>query len=120
MKDPNSFATEIDEDFLKAVYEVVEKIPRGKVATYVQVGEKAGYQKSAREVGYAVSIGPTGRNLPYHRVVNQKGTLAPDYVFGGQDKQRRMLEEEGVTFLENGLIDMEKHLWGEYEQLTLF
>ncbi len=110
----------IDKAFLDAVYEVVARIPRGKVATYVLVGEKAGYPRAAREVGHAMSHAPANRDLPYHRVVNKQGTLSPDYAFGGQDIQRRMLEEEGVTFHENGLINMERHLWSDYEQLTLF
>lgn len=110
----------IDKQFLAAVYDVVAQIPKGKVATYGMVGEKAGYQRASREVGHAMSHAPAGRSLPCHRVVNKQGTLSPDYVFGGQDVQRRMLEEEGITFHENGLIRMERHLCGEYEQLTLF
>ena len=111
---------EINAKFLQDVYSVVGEIPRGKVATYGQIGTKAGYPKSAREVGYAMSHAPSDLELPYHRVVNKQGTLAPDYAFGGQEKQREMLKEEGITFMDNGLINMEKHTWSDYEQMTLF
>ncbi|HCF93088.1 MAG TPA: cysteine methyltransferase, partial [Firmicutes bacterium] len=37
--------------------------------------------------------------------------LAPDYVFGGADLQREMLEQEGISFTEDGRIEMAKHLW---------
>lgn len=46
--------------------------------------------------------------------------LAPDYAFGGQEKQRALLEAEGVTFLADGRIDMTLHLWGKYEQFNIF
>jgi methylated-DNA-protein-cysteine methyltransferase-like protein len=56
---------------------------------------------------------PEGLNLPCHRVVKVTGELAPGYVFGDHEIQRGMLEAEGVTFREDGTIDMEKHLWRE-------
>ena len=34
--------------------------------------------------------------------MNRTGALAPDYAFGGQEKQRALLEAEGVTFLADG------------------
>ncbi len=120
MIDNRNSRPDITKEFLDAVYEIAAQIPRGKVATYGMVGEKAGYPRSAREVGYAMGHAPAGLDLPYHRVVNQTGTLAPEPVFGGQEVQRRMLEEEGVTFRGDGRIDMERHLWSEYEQLRLF
>ena len=110
----------IDEEFLNAVYDIVEQIPYGKVATYGQVGDKAGYRNAAREVGHAMSHAPSKRDLPCHRVVNKLGTLSPDHAFGGQEKQRNMLAQEGVTFTKDGRINMERHLWSDYEQMTLF
>lgn len=67
-----------------------------------------------------MSCVPAERKLPCHRVVNRTGVLAPEYVFGGQAKQRAMLEAEGVTFLADGRIDMTLHLWGKYEQFDIF
>lgn len=75
---------------------------------------------AGREVGHIMSCAPSGRNLPCHRVVNRTGVLAPDYAFGGQEKQRALLEAEGVTFLADGRIDMALHLWGKYEQFNIF
>lgn len=110
---------EMDTGFVNRVYGIVAEIPRGKVATYGQIAEMAGDPLAAREVGYIMSQVPPGLGLPCHRVVNRTGTLAPDYVFGGQKRQRAMLEGEGITFLQNGRINIERHQWGEYEQLTL-
>ena len=110
----------VDTNFCNKTYEIVAKIPVGKVATYGQIAEMLGDPSIAREVGYAMSRAPAGHSLPCHRVVNRTGALAPEYAFGGREKQRAMLEVEGITFLANGRIDMSRHLWGEPEQLTLF
>lgn len=110
----------INKAFLDAVYDVVAQIPKGKIATYGMVGERAGYPGAGREVGHAMSHAPGNRNLPCHRVVNKQGTLSPDYAFGGYENQRMMLEQEGITFDKDGKIYMDRHLWGDYEQLTLF
>ena len=97
----------VDAAFAEQVYESVARIPRGNPL-------------AGREVGHIMSCAPSGRNLPCHRVVNRTGALAPDYAFGGQEKQRALLEAEGVTFLADGRIDMTLHLWGKYEQFNIF
>ena len=93
------------------IYETVCKIPAGKVSTYGQVALLAGNPRWARVVGYALHQNPAFGRIPCHRVVNREGRTAPGFAFGGSDVQRRMLENEGVTFLPNGRVDMEKHLW---------
>lgn len=95
--------------FYLGVYEIVSKIPEGKVATYGQIAAMLGSPRGARTVGWAMGCAPYG--LPCHRVVNKLGCLAPDHVFGSVDNQRARLEDEGITFLANGCIDMDRHLW---------
>ena len=101
----------IDKEFCKRVYEQVAKVPQGFVCTYGKIAELAGYPGAAREVGRAMSMVEPEQNLNPHRIVNAKGTLAPYDVFGGEAVQRKLLEDEGVTFKANGNIDMSKHLW---------
>lgn len=91
------------------IYEVVRSIPEGKVMTYGQVALLAGNPRWARVVGYALHVNPQPGVIPCHRVVNREGRVAPGFAFGGTDAQRKLLEGEGVSFLENGLVDMEKH-----------
>ena len=100
-----------DTGFFGQVYEVVAQIPAGYVATYGQIAKLAGRPHAARIVGYAMHSAPSGVDLPCHRVVNRSGELAPGNVFGGRGVQRAMLEEEGITFLADGRIDMKNHLW---------
>lgn len=106
----------IDADFLAKVYAAVEGIPAGRVTTYGKIAELAGYPNASREVGIAMGRAPTGRGLPCHRVVNKNGTLAPSYAFGSQENQRRLLMAEGITFLPDGLIHVEKHMWPDDPQ----
>lgn len=98
-------------NFYQNIYELVAQIPPGCVATYGQLSAMSGKPRGARAVGWAMQNAPAEFNLPCHRVVNRSGMLAPDAVFGGAERQRKMLEEEGVCFRPNGTIAMEKHLW---------
>lgn len=102
-------------DFADRVFAVVRRIPRGKVSTYGQVGRMIGAPRSARLVGYALRANPAPgtdkASIPCHRVVFKDGSLAPGFAFGGPEVQRRMLEEEGVDFTDDGRIRMEEFLW---------
>lgn len=91
------------------IYEVVKSIPRGNVATYGQMAALAGNPKWARVVGYALHKNPDPKTIPYHRVVNCKGEVAPGFVFGGAQIQRSLLKSEGILFKADGRIDLEKY-----------
>ena len=93
------------------IYAVVQTIPKGKVASYGQVAMLAGNPRWARVVGYALHVNPKPGEIPCHRVVTRDGATSAAFAFGGQDMQRTLLEEEGVTFLPDGRVDMEKHRW---------
>ena len=93
------------------IYEIVKKIPEGKVCTYGQVARLAGNPRWARVVGYALHVNPEFGKIPCHRVVNKDGRPATGFAFGGPGIQRAMLEAEGVKFTEDGLIDLAKYGW---------
>ncbi len=90
------------------IYTQVGRIPRGRVATYGTVAAMAGNPRLARVVGYALHVNPRPGIVPCHRVVKKDGSLAEGFAFGGEGVQRSLLEREGVTFLPNGRVDMEK------------
>lgn len=100
-----------EESFYQQVYDVVRRIPTGKVATYGQIALLCGNPRAARAVGYALHRNPAPGVIPCHRVVNREGRTAPAFAFGGQDVQRQMLEQEGVTFDAAGNVVLKKHLW---------
>lgn len=93
------------------IYDVVCKIPKGKVATYGQVAMLAGNPRWARVVGYALHNNPAPMVIPCHRVVNREGKVAESFVFGGGFAQRELLEKEGITFEKDGTIDLKKYGW---------
>lgn len=90
------------------IYAAVQTIPRGRVASYGQVAEAAGSIRYARAVGYALHANPRPGEIPCHRVVKKDGSVSPAFAFGGKNEQIRLLSEEGVEFLEEGRVDMER------------
>lgn len=95
--------------FPKRVYDLVAQIPKGKVATYGQLAAMVGSPRASRIVGAAMYRAPAG--LPCHRVLYSDGRLCCDQAFGGKEIQRGMLEDEGITFLPDGRVDLKKHFW---------
>ena len=93
------------------IYDVVKQIPKGKVSTYGQVAMMAGNPRWARVVGYALHKNPEPGIIPCHRVVNRLGETTPSFAFGGEDVQRKLLEEEGIEFNEFGRVRLDKFLW---------
>ena len=90
------------------IYEQVKKIPEGKVATYGQIALMAGNPRWSQIVGYALHSNPEPGVIPCHRVVNKEGKLAKAFAFGGENVQKDMLEKEGVVFLDEDTVDLEK------------
>lgn len=99
----------MSESVFERIYDVVMQIPKGKVATYGQVATAAGNPRWARVVGYALHNNPAPEKIPCYRVVNREGRVAEAFAFGGGNRQRELLEKEGITFLSDGRVDMEKH-----------
>ena len=92
--------------FYQQVYQVVARIPAGSVLGYGHIAWMLGAPKAARQVGWAMRRCPVG--LPWHRVIRSDGSIA---VGMHPDLQRSLLESEGVTFLPDGRVDMERHRW---------
>mgnify|MGYP002518759520 CR=1 FL=1 len=93
------------------VYEIVKKIPEGRVATYGQIARMMGNPRLSRAVGYALHANPSPETIPCFRVVNRNGRTSPTFAFGGEDVQRKLLESEGVEFLPDGNVDLSRFLW---------
>ncbi len=95
-----------------AIYAVVLRIPRGRVATYGQVARLAGLPSHARLVGYALNALHEGSRVPWQRVVNAKGTISLRRNGSGHDVlQRLILKREGVRFDRKGVINLEAFRW---------
>lgn len=95
--------------FFAAVYEVVARIPAGRVATYGQVAWLAGRPRAARAVGTALRQAPAG--LPCHRVLNGQGKLAPEGTFSSPGEQARLLRAEGIQVSRERRVDLRRYGW---------
>lgn len=80
------------------IWQIVSLIPAGKVASYGQVARLAGYPNHARYVGTTLKHLPSGSRLPWHRVVTASGKLAFPPGSPQYQRQRLLLEQEGVRF----------------------
>ena len=95
--------------FFKDVYEVVKRVPRGKVVTYGDVAFAVGRPKATRQVGWALHSNPECGVIPCHRVVFKDGSLAKGFAFGGADVQKNLLLSEGVGFVDEYKVDIIKY-----------
>lgn len=93
-----------------AFYDVVRKIPTGKVATYGQVARLAGMPRCARTVGYAMA-GCKDPSIPCHRVVDRFGGTKACFDTHAPGTQRAILEAEGVIFRPDGTVDLAQSQW---------
>jgi methylated-DNA-protein-cysteine methyltransferase related protein len=98
-----------------AYYQVVRRIPRGRVATYGQVGMLAGRPRAGRQVGYALAALRGARHrIPWQRVLGQRsarwaGISILDAM--GAATQRLLLEREGVAVDERGRVSLDDFGW---------
>jgi methylated-DNA-protein-cysteine methyltransferase-like protein len=90
------------------VYHVVQQIPRGRVTTYGALAKALRLRGGGRTVGRAMAATPSGKGIPWHRVVGDRGKLLIREPIASL--QRKLLESEGITVLE-ARVDLKKHLW---------
>ena len=94
----------------QAVYEYLRQIPKGKVVTYGQIAAYLGDKNIARTVGNILHLNPDGERYPCYKVVNAKGALSEHYAFGGIERQREMLEADGVQ-VDEMKVDLKRFQW---------
>lgn len=94
----------------QSIYRIARLIPSGRVATYGQIAAFEG-TCTARMVGYAMASVPSGSDVPWHRVINGRGSISFSPGSDGYQLQRAMLESEGVVFDERGRVDLRRFGW---------
>jgi len=94
------------------IYTIVQQIPSGRVATYGQIADLAGFPGQARLVGYALYRVAPESDIPWQRVINAKGEVSQSpWRRGNDDLQRSLLEQEGIQFSPTGKVSLRKYLW---------
>lgn len=93
------------------IYNIVRRIPPGRVATYGQVAALAGLAQHARQVGYALHALPEESVIPWHRVVNARGGISLRSVRGAELAQQQLLAREGVRLDAKGRVSLSRYRW---------
>ena len=90
------------------VFRFVQRIPRGKVLTYGALAKSLRLPGGARSAGRAMAATPSGKGIPWHRVVGVRGKILIREPYASL--QRKLLESEGIAILESR-VDLKRHLW---------
>src|SRR5580765_2569202 len=90
------------------VYRYVQRIPRGRVLTYGGLAKALRLPGGARTAGRAMAATPSGKGIPWHRVLGERGKILIREPYASL--QRRLLESEGVMMAESR-VDLKRHQW---------
>jgi methylated-DNA-protein-cysteine methyltransferase-like protein len=90
------------------VFRFVKQIPRGRVLTYGALAKALRLPGGARSAGRAMAATPSGKGIPWHRVVGERGKILIREPYASL--QRKLLESEGIAILESR-ADLKRHLW---------
>ena len=99
---------DFSKNYFENVYDLVKKVPKGKVVTYGEIARAIGNPRMSRQVGWALHVNPKPGVIPCHRVVNRFGGLSSAFAFGGVNRQAELLCEEGVEVIDNK-VDLNKY-----------
>jgi methylated-DNA-protein-cysteine methyltransferase-like protein len=102
----------VDESFFRRVYQVVRRIPYGRVTSYGAVARAVGSPGAARMVGWAMNRAYEQEEyVPAHRVVNRNGLLTGKIHFPGENTMKELLENEGIKVIDDQIQDFDKVFW---------
>jgi methylated-DNA-protein-cysteine methyltransferase-like protein len=91
-----------------SVYRVVKQIPRGRVLSYGALAKILRLPGGARSAGRAMAATPSGKGIPWHRVVGERGKILIREPYASL--QKKLLESEAVQIVESR-VDLRSHLW---------
>jgi len=97
------------------VFRFVKQIPRGRVLTYGALAKALRLPGGARSAGRAMAATPSGKGIPWHRVLGERGRILIREPYASL--QRKLLESEGVAIVESR-VDLKRHLWKPSKKST--
>lgn len=97
--------------FALKVISYIQKIPKGKVATYGQIAALAGKPHAARAVGWILNSCAKSHKLPWQRVLGSTGTISFHKNSIEFAMQKRLLRKEGIIFSTQKGLDLATYQW---------
>jgi len=105
--------------FFDRVYDVVLKIPYGRVTSYGAIAKYIGSPQAGRMVGWAMNKSFTQKVfIPAHRVVNRNGILTGKNHFGDPGIMQQLLENENINVINDQIVDFEQVFWDPNKELA--
>ncbi len=104
-----------NKDAAALIYQLVKKIPKGKVSTYGAIGKAIGVHP--RIVGFALTHSHQITKIPAHRVVNHKGILTGKFHFETIDTMQSLLEAEGISIQNDQILNFKSYFWDPLQHL---
>jgi len=98
------------------VFRFVKQIPRGRVLTYGALARVLRLPGGARSAGRAMAATPSGKGIPWHRVIGERGKILIREPYASL--QKKLLESEGVAITESR-VDLKRHLWKPTKKFAL-
>jgi methylated-DNA-protein-cysteine methyltransferase-like protein len=110
-------AVQETQGYRERVFEIVRRIPSGRVMTYGQIADMLGEGYTPRTVGFVMHAADE-ETVPWQRVINSQGACSTGRVVLPPDKQQRMLEAEGIKFDARARCDLRQYRWPSDEDAT--
>jgi len=84
------------------VYELLARVPEGKITTYGDIAKALGYPRASRAIGRILNKNPNPIIVPCHRVIMSSGNLG-GYAFG-KARKKELLKKEGLRFTADNVL----------------
>ena len=103
---------------VQAVYEIVSRIPYGRITSYGAIAAAVGYPNLSRMVGQIMKgSGDYKEKLPCHRVVLSQGYLSGKDSFDHSGQMQQLLEAEGIIVVNNKIKNHKEICWDPMEEI---
>lgn len=89
------------------VYDLLNKVPKNRVTTYMELAKAAGTHPRAVAVFMRTNHDPV--KVPCFRVVRSSGEIGGYSAEGGIRKKAELLKRDGIN-ISGGKIDLDKYL----------
>lgn len=93
------------------IISAIQRVPRGRVATYGQIAKLAGHPGAARRVVWILHACSKSHKLPWQRIISSKGEISFPWGTGAYTRQKNLLHSEKIVVDEYGSIDLKKYQW---------